>query len=49
VRTLPFIENVRNRINLMYPKPLEAQIEKVKADCYSAEWLAMPDETEYEV
>ena len=49
VRTLPFLENVRNRINLMYPKPLDAQIAKVKEDCYSAEWLAKPDETEYEV
>lgn len=49
VRTLPFMENIRNRINLMYPKPLDAQIAKVKEDCYSAEWLAKPDETEYEV
>jgi hypothetical protein len=33
----------------MYPKPLDAQIAKVKADCYTAEWLAKPDEAEYEV
>ncbi|KAK5173730.1 uncharacterized protein LTR77_002411 [Saxophila tyrrhenica] len=49
VRTLPFVENIRNRINLMWPKPLDEQIAKVKADCYSAEWLAKPDETEFEV
>lgn len=47
VRTLPFMENVRNRINLMVPKPLDTQIARVKADCYSPEWLAKPDETEY--
>lgn len=46
VRTLPYLENVRNRINLMWPKPIDDQISKVKADCYSAEWLKKPDETE---
>ncbi|KAK0263102.1 hypothetical protein LTR35_017622 [Friedmanniomyces endolithicus] len=46
VRTLPYLENVRNRIDLMWPKALGAQISKVKADCYSAEWLKKPDETE---
>ncbi|KAK5125450.1 hypothetical protein LTR85_000559 [Meristemomyces frigidus] len=49
VRTLPYLENLRNRINLMVPKPLDTQLSKVKADCYSAEWLAKPDETEYVV
>ncbi|KAK3723536.1 hypothetical protein LTR37_001788 [Vermiconidia calcicola] len=49
VRTLPYLENIRNRINLMWPKPIDEQIAKVKADCYSAEWLAKPDETEYTV
>lgn len=43
------MENIRNRVNLMYPKPLDAQIAKVKADCYSPEWLARPDETEFTV
>ncbi|KAK5708534.1 hypothetical protein LTR17_020620 [Elasticomyces elasticus] len=46
VRTLPYLENIRNRINLMVPKALDEQISKVKADCYSAEWLKKPDETE---
>lgn len=30
----------------MIPKSLDDQIAKVKADCYSPEWLAKPDETE---
>ena len=46
VRTLPYLENIRNRINLMIPKPLDDQIAKVKADCYSRAWLSRPDETE---
>jgi pimeloyl-ACP methyl ester carboxylesterase len=49
VRTLPYLENLRNRINLMIPKPLDGQLAKVKADCYSADWLVKPDETEFEV
>ena len=49
VRTLPFLDNIQNRINLMWPKALDAQIAKVKADCYSDEWLAKPDETEFVV
>jgi len=43
------MENIRNRVNLMWPKPLDAQISKVKADCYSAEWLKKADETEHVV
>lgn len=46
VRTLPFLENVRNRINLMIPKPIDIQIARMKAELYSLEWLAKPDETE---
>lgn len=46
VRTKPFVENIRNRINLMMPKAIDEQIAKVKNDCYSAAWLARPDETE---
>lgn len=33
----------------MIPKSLGVQISKVKADCYSADWLKKPDETEYVV
>ncbi|EME89689.1 uncharacterized protein MYCFIDRAFT_56993 [Pseudocercospora fijiensis CIRAD86] len=46
IRTLPFFENLRNRINLLLPKSLDNQLAKVKTDCYSAEWLSKPDETE---
>jgi hypothetical protein len=46
VRTKPFLENIRNRINLMIPKAIDVQIAHVKADCYSPEWLAAPDDTE---
>lgn len=49
VRTLPFLENVKNRINLMRPKPLDVQLQKTKVDCYSPEWLASPDEAEHVV
>lgn len=30
----------------MVPKPIDAQIAKVKADCYNPDWLVKPDETE---
>lgn len=46
VRTLPFLENVQNRITLLWPKPLEQQIFKIKADCLTPEWCAQPDEVE---
>ncbi|CZT17011.1 related to alpha/beta hydrolase [Ramularia collo-cygni] len=49
VRTLPFFENLKNRAQLLMPKTPDNQIAKVKADCYSAEWLAQPDEVEYVV
>lgn len=31
------------------PKEIDAQIAKVKSDCYSQSWLNSPDETEYTV
>ena len=49
VRTMPYLENLRNRINLLIPKSIDTQIAKVKADCYSAKWLASPDDAEYVV
>ena len=33
-------------MNLLLPKSLDAQIAKVKRDCYSTTWLSQPDETE---
>ena len=49
VRTRPFLENVLNRASLIWPKSIDAQITKVKADCYSAQWLARPDDCEFVV
>ncbi|KAK5131966.1 hypothetical protein LTR16_000242 [Cryomyces antarcticus] len=49
IRTIPFVENLRNRINLFMPKPLDTQIANVKRELYTAAWLAKPDETEYTV
>ncbi|KAM3415954.1 hypothetical protein BST61_g9444 [Cercospora zeina] len=49
VRTIPFLDNVKNRINLVIPKSLDNQVAKVKGDCYTTEWLAKPDETEFVV
>lgn len=49
VRTLPYFENIRHRINLMVPKTIDAQLAKVKADCYNPDWLVKPDETEFVV
>lgn len=37
---------MRNRITLLWPKPLEQQIFKIKADCLTPDWLAKPDEVE---
>ncbi|KAF2717474.1 alpha/beta-hydrolase [Polychaeton citri CBS 116435] len=47
VRTLPYFENLRNRINLLRPKGMDAQIAKVKVDCYSLAWLEKPDDTDF--
>nr|OQO20912.1 hypothetical protein B0A51_13086 [Rachicladosporium sp. CCFEE 5018] len=49
VRTLPYLENLRNRINLMIPKSLDVQIDNLKHDCYSDAWLSQPDESEHTV
>ena len=40
------MENMRNRISLFWPKPLDAHIAKVKGDCFTPEWLVLPDEDE---
>ncbi|KAJ9607581.1 hypothetical protein H2200_007659 [Cladophialophora chaetospira] len=46
VRTLPFIENLRNRINMFIPREIDVQLEEVGYRLFSEEWLALPD-TEY--
>ncbi len=38
-----FIENLRNRINLFLPKPIDKQLAMVKRNLFSQEWLDAPD------
>lgn len=38
-----FIENLRNRINLFIPKPIDKQLAMVKRNLFSQEWLDEPD------
>ncbi|KAI0591459.1 Alpha/beta-hydrolase [Pyrenophora tritici-repentis] len=43
---LGFLENLINRANLFIPKSLDAQIEGVKKNLYTQEWLDAPDTLE---
>ncbi|KZF24166.1 alpha/beta hydrolase [Xylona heveae TC161] len=43
VNTVGFIENLRNRINLFIPKPIDVQLQHVKANLFCEEWLNAPD------
>lgn len=45
--TMGYVENLRNRINLIIPKSIDQQLAEVKRNCYSLKWLAEPDEAEY--
>jgi len=45
--TVGFIENLRNRINLFIPRSLDAQVDMIKYNLFSQEWLTLPDELEY--
>ncbi|EMD60703.1 hypothetical protein COCSADRAFT_40311 [Bipolaris sorokiniana ND90Pr] len=45
-RTTGFLENLWNRANLFIPKSLDTQIEGVKKNLYSQEWLDAPDTLE---
>ncbi|CAN9279924.1 hypothetical protein CUC08_Gglean004024 [Alternaria sp. MG1] len=45
-RTNGFIENLWNRANLFIPKSLDAQIEGVKKNLYTQQWLDAPDTLE---
>ncbi|KAI4929756.1 hypothetical protein J4E86_011698 [Alternaria arbusti] len=45
-RTTGFLENLINRANLFIPKSLDAQIEGVKKNLYTQEWLDSPDTLE---
>ncbi|KAI9795196.1 MAG: hypothetical protein M1816_000218 [Peltula sp. TS41687] len=43
VNTGGFVENLRNRINLFIPKPLDRQLATVKHNLFNDAWLAEPD------
>lgn len=47
--TVGYFENLRNRINLLFPKSIDEQLANVKRNCYTEEFLAAPDNTEYTV
>jgi len=49
VNTIGFIENLRNRVNLFIPRPLDQQVANVERNLYSIDWLKKPDELEYTV
>ncbi|OCT52235.1 putative alpha/beta hydrolase [Cladophialophora carrionii] len=43
VRTIPFIENLRNRINMFIPRDIDVQLEEIAHRLFSTEWLAQED------
>jgi hypothetical protein len=45
--TIGFFENLRNRVNLFIPRPLDSQLVNLKYNLFSEEYLAKPDTTEY--
>ncbi|KAF1832889.1 alpha/beta-hydrolase [Decorospora gaudefroyi] len=45
-RTTGFVENLWNRANLFIPKSLDAQIDGVKKNLYTQQWLDAPDTLE---
>jgi len=47
--TVGYFENLRNRINLLWPKAIDNQIASVKENLYTPSWLTAPDQTEYEI
>jgi pimeloyl-ACP methyl ester carboxylesterase len=47
--TIGYIENMRNRINLLLPKSLDKQIAMVKENIFTPTWLQSPDDLECEV
>jgi len=46
INTIGFIENLRNRINMFIPRSLDDQMEHVRHNLYTTEWLDAPDDTE---
>lgn len=45
--TVGFFENLRGRINLFVPRPLDTQLNNVAYNLFTDEWLPKPDELEY--
>ena len=43
VRTLPFVENLRARINMFIPRDLDVQLDEIAHRLFPDEWLAQPD------
>ncbi|KAK5937830.1 hypothetical protein PMZ80_009959 [Knufia obscura] len=43
VRTVPFIENLRQRINMFIPKDIDVQLEEIAHRLFSREFLEAPD------
>ncbi|KAK6380649.1 hypothetical protein LTS17_004849 [Exophiala oligosperma] len=43
VRTIPFIENLRQRINMFIPRDIDVQLDEIAHRLFSDEFLALPD------
>jgi pimeloyl-ACP methyl ester carboxylesterase len=43
VRTLPFVENLRNRINMFIPRDIDVQLDEIAHRLFADEWLAQED------
>lgn len=43
VRTIPFVENLRQRINMFVPRDIDTQLHEIGERLFSDEFLALPD------
>ena len=43
VRTIPFVENLRQRINMFVPRDIDTQLDEIAHRLFSSEFLALPD------
>lgn len=43
VRTIPFVENLRQRINMFVPRDIDTQLHEIAHRLFSSEFLALPD------
>lgn len=46
VRTVPFLENIRQRINMFIPRDINVQLDEVAHRLFSSEFLDLPDHEE---